>query len=423
MNKIIKIKAWNNKIALIADIDNKLTMELIDDKYSCFSPIRFNNDRFAEITLKNNSKDIDDIGIIADCISGSYGSDYFNKYFLNEKGQFPTILDRLSFIGANGLGALEFEPSDTLSELQSNELIFSLSDFKNESINIYKNESKNSELSKLVAKSNSGAGGAKAKAVVNYNPKNKKIHLSQSVDEVLDGYEKFIIKFNTKSDEEVKIYNEELKIEYIYYLLSIECDLQMSDCYLECDSEDNCYFITKRFDVDDNGNRLHLHSLAGIFSHNAEPFSMGYEMLFRAGNMLSVSKKDKEQMFKNMIFNIVFANRDDHSRNFSFLMDSSGEWRFAPAYDLTYCASNHHILWHQLTIDSKPTSKVRSLGIVKIAKLCEVVNPLEIISNFIEIKNTKLRELADKYHISNSAIDSIFEDTKEIDKTFYKGDN
>jgi len=156
------------------------------------------------------------------------------------------------------------------------DIVFSLSDFKNQSIEVY-NGSSSSELAKIIAKSNSGA-------------------------------------------------------------------------------DDNCYFITKRFDITDDNKRLHMHSLSGILGHDASSFTMGYESLFRVGLMLSLSSGDKEQMFKTMAFNIVFANRDDHARNFSFLMDENCNWSYAPAYDMTYSVSNHDLNWHQLTIDKKPTT-------------------------------------------------------------------
>lgn len=422
MKNVISINAWGKEIFLLALIENKLVVELLNERDNVFSPIRFEHDRFAELVLQGASANIDEIGIISDCISGSYGKEYFNNYFMNSQGKIPTILDRLSFIGSNGLGALEFLPSDTSSNLTSSDLTFSLLEFKTQSLDIYNNiDVTNLELAKLFAKSNSGAGGAKAKAIVDYNPDSKMLHLSQGFENTPKGYKKSIIKFNGKKGGEAEVYNDELKLEYLYYLLALKCGVHMSNCYLECDEMGNCYFITERFDVDSKGQKLHLHSLAGLLGHNAESFTMDYGMLFRVGNALSVSKNDKEQMFKTMVFNLVFSNKDDHSRNFSFLMDNDYNWFYSPSYDLTYSGSNYAKNWHQLTIDNKPSNKIRSLGMINIAKICEIDNPLEIIDDFIDIKYQYLRELSIEYGIDTKMVDMIFKDTKEIDNMFYKG--
>ncbi|MEA3523861.1 MAG: HipA domain-containing protein [Campylobacterota bacterium] len=411
---VIKVSAWKKDIALVTETENKIAFELKNRAYICFSPLMFENTLYAEAKT-GRGEDINEIGIVADSISGAYGKRYFDKYFINEFGTAPSILDRLSFIGKHGLGALEFEPSNTSSNINT-KMIFSLSEFKKQSLDVYEGRGEG-ELGKLIARSNSGAGGAKAKAVVDYDPTEKKIQISQKHDEITEGYCKCIVKFNSKRGSEAEIYNTELKLEYIYYLLAEEAGINISESWLESDSEDNYCFITKRFDIDAKGKRLHMHSLAGLLSHDASSFSMGYESLFRVGNMLSVSKADKEQMFKTMVFNLVFANRDDHSRNFSFLMDENCSWSYAPAYDLTYSASNHHLDWHQLTIDKKPAHKVRTLAMSKIAKLCDVSNPLEVLSDMIKIKESRLRELAKKYGV-NEVVSQIFNDTADFDKIF-----
>jgi serine/threonine-protein kinase HipA len=419
MKDLIKINAWNRDIALATEINQKFVVELLSEECSIFSPLCFENNRFADVRIRNISQEIDSIGIIADSINGAYGKGYFEKYYIDTRGSFPSMIDRLSFIGSNGLGALEYSPSDSVSSLDSKELYFSLLEFKNESLNVQTCNNINPDIAKLIAKSNSGAGGAKAKAVVDYNPITKFIHLSQIHSDTPKDYTKCIVKFNTKKNvQESNKYNRDLKLEYVYYLLAKECGIKISKCYLECDEDDNCYFITERFDVTEIGERLHMHSLAGLLGHNAESFSMGYEALFRSGRMLSVPVADREQMFKTMVFNLVFANRDDHSRNFSFLMDCNYNWKYSPSYDLTYAASDVGLEWHQLTIDKKPAHRVKSLALKKIALLCDIQNPFEIMAEFIAVKHNRLNILADEFDIPKSLIKLIFTDTKYIDSTF-----
>ncbi|MDQ7044912.1 MAG: hypothetical protein Q9M32_03240 [Sulfurimonas sp.] len=110
MIKTISIKAWKHNIAIVAEIQKEIVLDLEDIKFNAFSPLKFEETvRVREFI--NTHESIDDIGILADSISGAYGKDYFHKYFLNTNGDCPSIIDRLSFISSDGLGALEFEPS------------------------------------------------------------------------------------------------------------------------------------------------------------------------------------------------------------------------------------------------------------------------------------------------------------------------
>lgn len=414
--KVINLNAWNKEIAIVAMVEQEILVNLEDIKYSVFSPLAFEENLQAKEKVARDGT-ISSIGLIADSIAGAYGKAYFDRYHFNTEGTLPSLIERLSFIGSDGLGALEFSPS-TDTKL-NDDLTFELHEFKKITKEVYEGNVSH-RLATLVAKSNSGAGGAKAKAVLQYNPTTKKLYLSNINAPRVDGYEKVIMKFNSaQKKEEIQEYNKELKCEYVYYLLALEAGLNISKSWLEVDRDENYYFLTARFDVKQNDERFHMHSLAGILGHDASSFTLGYETLFRVGNMLNLSASDKLQMFKNMVFNIVFANKDDHSRNFSFLMDTQFNWQFSPSYDLTYAASNYGVSWHQLTIDKKPITQLRSLSIIKIAKLCSVKNPLEIFMQMIELKERRLKELCKSYRIESMS-EMIFEDTKEIDKVFRK---
>lgn len=407
--KTLDVIAWDEKIALVSQDDSSIYLELKDEKYKCFSPIKLENETF----VKESIKEIDKIGVLSDVLSGSYGKEYFYKYYIDKYGKYASLLDRLSFIGANGLGALEFVPSTI--EHEKKEINLSLNSFKTKSIDVYNGQ--NNDIAFFIARSNSGAGGAKAKGVVKYNPETKDVFINND-GSLEPRYIDAIIKFNTKIGSEEKKYNNELKLEYVYYLLAKESGLNMSESFLETDDEGSCYFITKRFDIDENNEKLHMHSLAGIMSHDASSFSMGYDTLFRVANMLCVSQADKRQIYKTMVFNLVFANRDDHSRNFSFLMSKDCEWSYAPSYDLTYSGSNVRLAHHQLTIDKKMANTVRELSIKKVAKLGSIDNPLGEFNKMIDLKHNRLRELCKKYEVDEELVDRIFEDTKEIDKRF-----
>ena len=406
--------AWNEKVGRIVQEGNALFFELTGERYKRISPFLFQDTLFVKRTISGNNE-ISEIGPIADAMPGGYGSGYLSRFFTDEFGRKPSVVDTLSFVGRHGLGALEFRPESMESGVDA-ELYLSLEQMKAQSRRIYEGEHA-LELAKLIAVSNSAAGGAKAKAVVGFNPDNRKIHIAQKHDDEPEGFKKCIVKFNPKRGTQRKEYNNEIKAEYLYTLIAKEAGVIMSDAWLLEEGGVN-YFVTERFDVSPEGERLHMHSLAGLFGHDASSFTMGYESLFRAGLALSVPQADKEQMFKTMVFNLVFSNRDDHSRNFSFLMDKQGSWRYAPAYDLTYSVHNYGANMHQLTINKKPAHLVRGIGIKKIAKICGVTDPLEIVAEMIKIKHERLHELVREQDLPSTFADEVIAATADIDKTF-----
>ena len=102
------------------------------------------------------------------------------------------------------------------------------------------------------------------------------------------------------------------------------------------DSRGSLWFGTKRFDRGPQGRRIHAHTLAGLVHADFRLPSLDYETLLHVTNVLTKSREDLLAAYRQMIFNIVFHNRDDHGKNFSFLLSEEGNWRLSPAYDLNY---------------------------------------------------------------------------------------
>lgn len=407
----VDVWAWGEKVGIVVQEGNSVVFELSSDKYRKISPIIFESSR----VVKAEANEIYKIGPIADALPGSYGMDYLGKYFTDEFGRKPSIVESLSFVGKQGLGALEFMPESGSGKIDQ-ELYATLEELKIQSRDVYEGIHKY-DIGKLIAISNSAAGGAKAKAVVGFNPNNQKIHIAQKHDSEPEGYLKCIIKFNPKEERAKEEYNHEIRAEYLYAQMAKKAGINMSEVWLFDDNGAN-YFVTERFDVNKQGKRLHVHSFAGLIGSDASSFSTSYDTLFRVGSALGVPKDDKEQMFKTMAFNLVFSNRDDHARNFSFLMDQNGMWRFAPAYDLTFSVHNYGANLHQLKIDKTFAHNARALSINKVAKLCEVKNPLDIIAQMIALKYEQLADMAHTNGVSQSFVSAVFDATKDIDKTF-----
>jgi serine/threonine-protein kinase HipA len=408
----IDIWAWGNKIATVIEEGNKLSLELEANKYSMFSPAQFDGaHKISSIAA------VHEIGLIGDAIPGAYGSKYLNRFFKDEFGRSPSVVETLAFIGSHGLGAIEFKPSSEEGEIDS-ELILTINELKMQSRRIYEGEH-NIDIAKLIAVSNSAIGGARAKAAVGFNPANKKVYIGQKHASLPAGYKKCIVKFNSKEREEVTSYNEEIKGEYLYYKMAKALGLTINDCWL-IEEDGVFHFATERFDIDKHGNRLHMHSFAGLIGSDASSFSTSYDALFRVANRLCVCDQDKAQMFKSMAFNLVFGNRDDHARNFSFLMTEKGEWSFSPAYDLTFSSHDQGGNKHQLKIGSGFADAAKMVSIAKAASIIGINNSKEIFEEFIDFKHENLAVMSKEIDIDEKFYKNVFNDTAGVDKALGK---
>jgi serine/threonine-protein kinase HipA len=144
-------------------------------------------------------------------------------------------------------------------------------------------------------------------------------------------------------------------IEYAYYLMAKAAGINMSECRL-LEENGRRHFMTRRFDRLDGGEKLHMQSLCALahFDFN-QAGAHAYEQAFFAIRQLNLPMADVEEQFRRMAFNIVARNQDDHVKNIAFLMDKTGRWSLAPAFDVTY-SYNPSGNWtdrHQMTMNGK----------------------------------------------------------------------
>jgi serine/threonine-protein kinase HipA len=201
------------------------------------------------------------------------------------------------------------------------------------------------------------AGGARAKAVIAWNPETGDIRSGQI--DAGKGYEYWLIKFDGVSkngDKEGEDVPQYTKIEYAYYLMAKEAGILMNECRLYEESG-RYHFMTRRFDRDPvTGAKYHMQSLGGMahFDFNL-PGAYSYEQAAQVMRQLRLSNTEICQFFRRMVFNVLARNQDDHVKNVSFLMDRRGQWYLSPAYDMTY-AYNPDGMWtgtHQMTVNGK----------------------------------------------------------------------
>ena len=313
-------------------------------------------------------------GLLSDSLPDKFGNELISVY-LSKQGRLLesfNAVERLCYTGTRGMGALEYFPviSDDGDSNQNEKIAVSelvelaslvLTHRKNLSAVLDEADKRNlsKSLQKIISLGTS-AGGARAKAVIALNPKTNEVRSGQI--EAGSGFEHWLIKFSgvkNNRDKESADKTDFGVIEYAYYLMARACGIKMNESRLLEDGE-NRHFMTKRFDrfIDERGRtqKLHMQSLGAMahFDFN-QAGSASYEQAFTIMNALSLSHTDKAELFRRMIFNVLALNCDDHVKNISFLMNKSGEWKLAPAYDVAF-AYNPAGAWtssHQMTINGK----------------------------------------------------------------------
>jgi serine/threonine-protein kinase HipA len=263
-------------------------------------------------------------GVFADSLPDGWGRLLMDRHLLS-LGVNPnslTPLDRLSYIGLDGMGALSFEPMKSLgSDLDS----IVLDDLAKSSYEILQGSSE--ELLDELLTLNGSSAGARPKILVQISKDQKEIiHARQ---DLMSGYSHWMVKFASSYD-----ITEVGAIEYAYSLMAKDAGIDMSQTAL-LDTKDNRYFAIERFDrVGED--RVHMHSVAGLTHSDFRFPTLDYDDLLSLCLHLTKDYKEVEKLFRLATFNLFTHNRDDHAKNFSFLMSDSGVWRFAPAYDVTF---------------------------------------------------------------------------------------
>lgn len=301
-------------------------------------------------------------GLLADSLPDKFGNKLLERYLADHGRDLDDIspVERLLYVGNRGMGALEFRPQQNYTEIKDDSI--DLDALVGLASDILSNkESLHFSADKITMEQminvGTSAGGARAKAIIVWNKNTNDIRSGQI--NAGDGYEYYIIKFdgvkNNKDKDKKSDGKAYTRIEYAYHLMAKAANIEMSDCSLLCEN-DHYHFMTKRFDRDDNGVKIHMQTLGALahFDFNS-PGINSYEQVSQVMQKLNLQQSEIEQLYRRMIFNIIAQNKDDHVKNISFLMNKHGVWSLSPAYDITY-ANNPNNRWtshHQLTMNGK----------------------------------------------------------------------
>ena len=292
-------------------------------------------------------------GVLADSLPDRFGNAIIEKYFA-ERGRAGDRLgpvQKLLYVGSRAMGALEYRPAEKIPRKQLEDEALEVASLVEAARRVVEGDTEVAipEIMRL----GSSAGGARAKAIILWNPGSEQVRSAFAPPQ--PGDEEWLIKFDGVGEignpnPEPQPFN---RIEYAYSRMAVAAGIEMADTRL-MEEREFAHFMTRRFDRTESGGRVHLHTLGGMehVDYNA-PGLFSYEQYFRLVLALGLGYPELEQAFRRACFNLLAVNQDDHVKNFSFLMDERGRWRLSPAYDLTFVRGRAFTRDHQMSLGGK----------------------------------------------------------------------
>ncbi|MGQ0698943.1 MAG: type II toxin-antitoxin system HipA family toxin [Panacagrimonas sp.] len=304
-------------------------------------------------------------GLLADSLPDRFGDALIDQW-LAMQGRAPasfSSVERLCYIGARGMGALEFKPVQGPKLRKSSPVdVAALVALASEVLTQRKGlktslrSAARRRALEDILRVGTSAGGARAKAVIAWNPKSNEVRSGQV--EAGDGFGYWLLKFDGVSgnkDKELEDPKGYGAIEYAYALMAQAAGITMSECRL-LEENGRRHFMTRRFDRLIDGGKLHMQSLGALahYDYNLAG-AYSYEQALQVIRQLGLPMAAVEEQFRRMLFNVVARNQDDHVKNIAFLMDREGRWSLAPAFDATYSynPSGDWTAQHQTTINGR----------------------------------------------------------------------
>ncbi|HTN45829.1 MAG TPA: type II toxin-antitoxin system HipA family toxin [Flavipsychrobacter sp.] len=305
---------------------------LAQEKYVRLFPLVFRRIRQTQVFDKYNNETFRGLPpMIADSLPDLFGNIIFRTWIEsnNRDVQDISVLEQLAYVGSRGMGALEYRPATSIATgdtIDINEIAHVVGQVLDQKQHINAPQLDHTSLLNIF-KIGTSAGGMRPKILVAEHKATGNIIPGDIV--YSDDYHHYLIKLGL---DEQRSYSREL-IEYVYYLAATHAGIQMMPSKMI----NKRHFATLRFDRQ-NGQKKHILTATGLTGWDyTDPKVSSYEQLFDLALFLKCPHKDVDQLFRRMVFNLVFANHDDHLKNHSFIYDEVRDsWGLAPAYDLTY---------------------------------------------------------------------------------------
>jgi serine/threonine-protein kinase HipA len=335
--------------------------------------------------------------LFADALPDSWGRKVQDAEFQKIGMYDVTALERLSFIGDYGMGALRFKPKQSFL---SGEQAVELSQLRKASQSIISGDI--NEIVEQLFRAGGSAGGARPKYLVDMR-NDEPNHIRYTTGELEDGWTPVILKVAEKNGDHWQ------RIEYCYFRMAEIAGIKTPATWLLAEEGGEAHFAIKRFDIDEYGGRYHTQTFAALLGVNFREAALDYTRLFRTVADLCFDKEQVIEMYRRMVFNYLGSNKDDHAKNFSFLMDRTGRWYISPAYDLSYSAGDHG-LHAMAAVGKRRNLELSDFG--KIAENFDISDWRKIVLNTKEALGL-WREIAKKNKVPDKQIKIIYERISE----------
>lgn len=336
--------------------------------------------------------------MLADALPDKFGNALIDAALADEgvPKESITSLDRLAYMSNRAMGAMEFRPPRGPKRKSSTAINLALlvEGARSALEGKFEGDKETEVAIRNIIQVGISAGGARAKAVIAWNPNTKEIRSGQM--QIEDGFEHWLLKLDGVGKDLALGSSENYgRIEYAYYLMADAAEIDMMQSTL-LEENGRAHFMTKRYDRD-GITKHHVQTLCAIKHLDFNMIGVhSYHQYFEAIRGLNLGDKAMKEGFRRMVFNVLTANCDDHTKNFSFLLKQDGQWELAPAYDVTH-AHNPDNQWtkqHLMSVNGKFSNIVRRDFMV-IANLFLIQDANKIIDGITD-NIRRWREFADE---------------------------
>ena len=341
-------------------------------------------------------------GLISDSLPDGWGLLLMDRYF-RRRGLEPAALsplDRLAFLGERSLGALTFQPAEQVGLTATDTTLLQIA---KEVQTVF--AGKDGDVLKHLLLVGGSPHGARPKALIGYDPTQGTISTAPDQKHV-----PYLIKFPAQNE-----HKEVCAIEHAYSETARACGIEVPHTQYFDLGRSHAAFGIARFDIE-AGMRVPVHTLAGALHADFRVPAVDYTSLLRATRAFTGDEREVVNAYKRVLFNVIFNNRDDHSKNFAFRLDRDRRWRLAPAYDLTFnvgprgehqmdiCGEASHVTrTHVLELAAKGGIKTRS-ATARLEQILEQVGPFKQQLLDRPIRAATARTIIDAVNLNAAAL-------------------
>ncbi len=322
-------------------------------------------------------------GLLADSLPDAFGNALIDEYLARHGTpvQDITALQRLVYVGRRAMGALEFEPAAAETRSPAAVVSLDLAHLVEDARRALRGEFR--EIAQEILDIGSSAGGARAKAVIGWNPKTDEVVSGQF--DLPAGFEHWLLKFDVSTAGVLNNTAGFGRIEFAHYLMAITAGIEMNQCRL-LEEGGRAHFMTRRFDRRGN-EKVHVQTLCALMHLDFNlPYVHSYEQYLRAVLELKLGAPALEQAWLRCAFNVAAVNCDDHTKNLAFTLDPAGIWAIAPAYDTCFSHNPAAGKWtrqHQMLVRGKAWD-ITDDDLVALADDFDIRRPREALARIKE---------------------------------------